>query len=378
VGLTSPALAFLLAALVLGLLTVTFGAWPQLGRRGLKFVLLRAGVLAGLQASVLALIFVGVNDWQEFYASWPDLFGAEHGGGTVVAVHRGAPATTAPLVVTGRRRVPGQAKSRPGGTLVSVRIHGEVSGVTMPAEIYLPPGYSAGPAKRPAKPPAKRQPKTRGWPHPARAAKPLAHYPVIVMITNPAGGQGYSARQVAATAAQQIGTGRMPPAIIAMLRPGPGTDLGCLDVPGGVQGATFFSQDLPATLASRYRAGTQPSQWALAGDSAGGYCALQLALTHSWAFSAAAVPDGSYRSPPGAAQFGGSKQIRNQDNLVWLVRHQPMQPVSVLFTGPGARPPFGSLARSPMTVRWAPQAAGPHALAAVLDWTGHSVTGPGG
>src|SRR5579875_1011309 len=93
---------------------------------------------------------------------------------------------------------------------------------------------------------------------------------------------------------------------------------------GRPQQATFFSQDLPAAIEAAYPASTSPARWALAGDAAGGYCALQLAMTSSQAFAAAAVPPANYTTPPGGVP-GGGPSFAAQDSMLWQLRHQPMQ-----------------------------------------------------
>jgi hypothetical protein len=98
-------------------------------------------------------------------------------------------------------------------------------------------------------------------------------------------------------------------------------------------------------------------------------------MTNSATFSAAAVAAGSYSSPPGPAESAGSAQIQDPDNLAWLLRHQPMQPVSVLFTGAGPAGPFTSLARPPMHVASTGLGNGPWPLSPVLDWIGRTLGG---
>lgn len=186
----------------------------------------------------------------------------------------------------------------------------------------------------------------------------------------------YSAHQLSAAAAAHAAAGRLRPMIIVMLPARIGQDQGCLNVPG-TQAATFFTQDLPRAIGSAYRAASPFSrQWALLGDSSGGYCALQLAVAGSGTFSAAALPPGSYRAPPGPGVFGGS-QFRSQDNLAWLLQHRPMQPISVLFTGGGPAQPLLSLARPPMHATSPGQSAGQLPPAAALDWIGGPL-GPAG
>jgi enterochelin esterase-like enzyme len=263
------------------------------------------------------------------------------------------------VTVTGSSAVAASGGRRAGGRLLAVRIHGQLSGLDAPGYVYLPGEYY-----RPS----------------ARAR----HLPVVVVISDQVGGgqsAPYSAVRLSATAANQIAARRLAPLILVMLPARFGqSDQGCLDVPGGVQAATFFAQDLPDALRSAYRVGAEPSRWGLLGDSSGGYCALQLAMTNSAAFSAAVVPPGRYTAPPGRGVDGGSPQLRTQDNLSWLLTHQPMQPISVLFAGQGSTQPFLSLARAPMHAASAGLATGEWPLAPRLDWVGRTLSrhSPGG
>jgi Putative esterase len=167
-------------------------------------------------------------------------------------------------------------------------------------------------------------------------------------------------------------------------------DQGCLNVPAepatassaarpAVQAAAFYAQDLPGMLASGFRAERAAAHWALLGDSSGGYCALQLALSNSWVFSVAAVPDGAYSQPPGASENAASPQFKQQQDLLWLLRSQPMQRISVLFTGSGPgsgggqAAPWLSLARRPMRVAQTALGSGSWPLDGVLTWIGHAI-----
>jgi len=359
VGLTSPALVALLTVATALLLAAILGWWPRLAARGVRPVLLRVAALAALQMSVLSLIFVVINNSAEFYASWSELFGTEAGGGGVITgqqatAGRGAGHAVAPVTVTASSAVtgPGPAAA-PGGQVQAVTFFGQLSGLRVPGFVYLPPGYPAA----------------------------TARLPVAVVISGElnASGQPYSVGRLAATAARQIAAGKLRPLILVMLPARIGPDQGCLDVPGGTQAAMFFTEDLPQAVGSGYRADPPAARrWALLADSAGGYCALALAMTSSQTFAAAALPPADYSAPPGPAEFGASPQIRTQDNLDWLLRRQPMQPVSVLFTGPGSAQPFLSGARPPMHVGQAGLAAGKWRLAGVIDWLGGVLRQPPG
>jgi enterochelin esterase-like enzyme len=337
-----------------GLLGAVLWQWPRLAGPGLRPVLARVAVLGALQLVVLGLIFVIVNNTAEFYSSWSDLLGDQAGGGAIVAgqyhsssQHSSAP-SVAPVTVSARSGIAlrGDRGAAAGGWLQTVRFHGALSGLTIPGYVYLPPGYTS------------------------RSA-PL---PVVVAVSGhlDSAGDAYSATRLADAAARQIGARRLEPLILVVLpaQTGP-DDQGCLDVPGSTQAATFFTQDLPQAIGTAYRAAAPAGRrWALLGDSAGGYCALQLAMTNSQDYAAAAVPPGDYTGPPGPAEDGGSRQIRSQQNLAWLLRHQPMPPISVLFTGPGRTQPFAAQARPPMRVGQSGLATGPWRLAGVFDWLG--------
>jgi hypothetical protein len=351
-GLTSPALVVLLAVIALALLVAILWRWPRLAVRGVRPVLLRIAALAALQLSVLGLIFVLINDSAEFYVSWTELFGGHPGGGGVIAGERatghgpGRGPTAAPVTVTGSSAVP--LAGRPagaGGLLEAVTFYGQLSGLTVPGFVYLPAGYGA-------------------------ATPPL---PVAVVISGQldSAGQPYGASRLADTAARQMAAGQLGHMILVMLPAEIGHDQGCLDLPGGTQAGTFFTEDLPQAVATGYRAAPPAARrWALLADGSGGYCALQLAMNNPQTFAAAALPPGSYTAPPGPAEFGGSPQIRTQDDLAWLLRNQPMQPISVLFTGPGQAQPYLAQARPPMHAEQAGLDPGSWPLAGVFDWLG--------
>jgi Putative esterase len=356
-GLTSPALVVMLIIAVIAALTGTLWCWRRLAGPGLRLIMLRVVTLGVLQLSVISLIFVVVNRSAEFYSSWSDLFGTDHGTGAIVAVGFGPSRAVAPIKIISSVQVPGPAAGRrrvAGGRLQTVQIHGHLSGLSAPGYVYVP--------RR------------------ARAGAPAGSLPVLVVISDQLGSQNaiYGAERLAGTAAVQIAAGHLKPVLMVMLParvggPSGAADQGCLDAPGGVQAGTFFAQDLPQAVESAYHAGRAPGGWALLGDSSGGYCALQLAMTNSQVFSAAAAPPADYAAPPGTGEFGGSPQIKAQDNLLWRMQHQPLQPISVLFTGLGRAQQFLSLVRPPMRAESISLPAGKWPLAPVLDWIGRTI-----
>ena len=367
-GLTSPVLPYLLAAAAALLLLAMIFWWPRLARTGVWPVALRVVSLCVLQALALGLIFVIVNNSGEFYASWSDLLGSDSGAAKLLAPG-GGPAHSQRqfyLSASAAVKVPGSRQA--GGTLESVRLYGQLSGLGEAGHVFLPAGYKARGSRL---------------------------YPVLVTISDaPAAGQSpYAARRLAQSAAIEIAASRMQPMIIVML---PATvaagDRACLNLPPtfkagrtftpAIQGETFFAQDLPGIIESNYRASSKPGNWALLGDQAGGYCALQLAMDNSYVFSAAVAPPASYTQPPGNPPGLDSSQLRQQDNLVWQLGNLPMQQVSVLFAGTGFAPagdvqPFVSLAQRPMKVSLAQLSDGSWPLAPVLRWISTTIGSQG-
>ena len=111
-----------------------------------------------------------------------------------------------------------------------MRFHGQMSGLSVPGYVYVPPGYGG-------------------------TAASVRRLPVAVAISDQAAraGDAYSAGRLAATAARQIAAGDLPPLIMVVLPAHIGQDdQGCLDVPGGSQAALFLTEDLPRAMNSAY------------------------------------------------------------------------------------------------------------------------------
>lgn len=367
-GLTSSGLPYLLALLAFIVLLAIVLGWPWLSQRTLARIGLRALSLCVLQALVLGLIFVVVNNQGEFYSSWSDLLGTDTGGpANIVSAGTVNTASRDLLAVTGKTavRLPG---GRPGGTLETVRVHGALSGISAAGSVYLPAAYFA-----------------RG---------PRRDFAVLTVISAAlASGSPYSPQRLAQSAAAEIDAGRMGPMLIVWLPATVGgADQACLNLPPvihgntqkhpAIQGDTFFAQDVPEAIASAYRVSASPASWAVLGDQSGGYCALHLAIDDSGVFAVAVAPRASYTRPPGAAaQLPGPFKL--QDNLLWQLDNLPVPPVSVLFagpgsaTGPGPARSFVSLAQPPMRVLTTELDAGNWPLAHVLDWVAAAAGAPG-
>jgi enterochelin esterase-like enzyme len=307
-GLTSKKvllLAFVLAVVLFGL---TVWLWPRLGRSGVLPVLGRVGILLGTQLSMIAALGLWANYSFGFYASWADLFGENTTPGVVVDHSNGR--TTLQVISELQVGGPGGGVPSLGGQIQKVVVSGPVSGITSTAYVYLPPEYFRDPARRfPA------AIVFTGYPGTAEALFKKMHYPQV--------------------AAREVRSGQAQPMVLVMLRPTvvPPRDTECMNVPHGPQTETFFATDLRAAISGRYRVGTAASNWGLIGDSTGGYCALKLVLQQPRDFAAAVGLSADYAAPEDATTgdlFGGSKAVREQNDLVWRLRHLPQPRVSML------------------------------------------------
>src|SRR5271155_2611440 len=116
-GLTSTTLVWALAAVAVVLLGAVVWGWPKLARPGPRSVALRVVALCLVQASLLSLVFVLINQAGEFYSSWSDLLGRYTGGGALHALREGKADGSARLTVTASAPVSVRDSVRSGGVL---------------------------------------------------------------------------------------------------------------------------------------------------------------------------------------------------------------------------------------------------------------------
>jgi S-formylglutathione hydrolase FrmB/drug/metabolite transporter superfamily protein YnfA len=315
-GLTSQKLQTLVAVFAVVCFAATVWLWPRLGRQSWLPLLGRVGLLVGGQLLTLAAIGLAANNWGGFYSSWGDLLGTDQGGTAAITngVHQGAAPGIAGVRVLSSRPVAlmiaGAVGS--GGRVQKVVIQGSGTRLSEPAYVYLPPQYY----------------------DPAYAHR---KFPVILVFTGyPGTPENLITRMKYPTvAAQAIYQKQLQPTLLVLMRPSVQMprDTECQDVPGGPQAETFFTQDLHQAMAAQYRVGTDGASWGVIGDSTGGYCALKLTMRHPEAFAAAASLSGYYQSAEDSTTgdlFGGSRQLRNENDLMWRLRNLPAPAVSVL------------------------------------------------
>ncbi|MFB9835852.1 alpha/beta hydrolase [Actinoallomurus acaciae] len=276
-------------------------------------VLARLGLVLGCQLCVVLAVLDLVNASFDFYGSWGDLVGVGARTQNLGVPSTHTPAANQSALVTPDPTAPRYRMSAGQGRIDSVVIHGTRTLISEPAFVYLPPQYFAGSNR--------------------------TRFPVIVAFTGyPGDAQNLITHLgLPKTVAQEIAAGRMPPAIVVMLRStvAPPRDTECTDVPHGPQAETFFAQDVPTALASAYRTTTRAAGWGAMGDSTGGYCAAKLAMRHSDRYSVGVSLAGYYHALQDFTTgelYGHSKAYRDENDLLWRLRHLPPPPVSILLT----------------------------------------------
>lgn len=378
-SLTGLPLLVLLAAATVAAFAAVVRFWPRFAGRGPRALTGRVGVLAVTQVLLLATLLAAANNYFGFYGSWRDLV-------SVATGHYAAPAPAAlgaaqngPGITVnshGTLPIPGGSNPSQGGRLDDVTVHGQLTGLSAHALIYLPPQYF--------------QPTYRNTLFPAVIVS--SGYPgdVTKLVTL----LRYPARLV-----DGINAGQDKPMVLVMMSPMiiPGRDTECTDVAGGgPRAGEFWSLDVTNAVRDTYRVSRDASGWGLVGDSTGGYCALKLAMLDSDRFSAAASLSGYF----GALQdsttgdlYGGDPAFRQQNDLLWRIAHLPSPPIAALLTtsrtgetnyGPTMQ--FVGEAKAPMRVSTLIRASGGHnfntwnaEVPAALQWlSSHLIPGTAG
>jgi pimeloyl-ACP methyl ester carboxylesterase len=300
-GLTSGLTVAVAAVLTVLLPVVCLLMWNRLGHWWWLRLPTRLALIAAAQLAAVLTAGLILNDQYAFYLSWSELFGG---------------AATTPTLPAAAHLNPDQlrhAATAGHGTVIRWVIPGPHSGIpTQPALIYLPAAYG----------------------DPRQATQ---RFPVVELL---AGFPGHPQTWTGPLRLQQIldtaiAAGTVQPLIAVVPSPNvvPGRDTECVNVAGGPRVDTYLTDDVHTAVLAGFRAAPQPQQWALMGYSAGGYCALNLALRHSNLYTAAASLSGYGRPMHNRATgdlFAGSSTLRDHNSPLWLVSHPPIPRLSLL------------------------------------------------
>ncbi len=306
-GLTSGTLWVCVVLCTVLVFAATVWLWPRLAPRGGRRVLGRLGLLLLIQALLVSSVALAANRSFLIYDSWADLAGTKRpqaaapGGAAVQLLGRLAPG------------VPGGRSPRVGGVIEKVTVHGERSGSAAQAYVYLPPEYfqKGGEQRR---------------------------FPAAVVLTGYPGAAEnlFKGLRYPQTAWAQARQKKIQPMILVMMRPTvSAANTQCIDVPGGSQSESFFGTDVTRAVASAYRVGTAPRNWAVIGDSTGGYCALKMALQHPETYAAGVGLSTEYAPEidrDSGDLFHGNKDEEKRSDLLWHLDNRPQGPSSFLVT----------------------------------------------
>ncbi len=289
----------------------------------------RTALLTLVTLSLVATAALQVNRVTAAYTSWSALFGP--------------PSDDVPLT----SGLSAANKPQPnGGRLLTVTVPGSSSGLSMTMGVYLPAAYDtiAGATRR---------------------------FPVIEAFHGYPGSPSSWIRQlnVVPNLDREIAAGRMAPTVVLFPYQTPRRllDTECTNLAHGPQTETFLTADVAAYAAAHLRVRTDRQGWGLIGYSAGGFCAMNLALRNPDRYAAVASLSGD--AGPGIAIGDGSENTTN--NVAWRLRNLP-QPQLAMYVAWAANDHIcrtGSrtivrLARSPisMTAVELPQGGHNHAV----------------
>lgn len=224
------------------------------------------------QVLLVLTVFVIVNRAEGFYTSWGDLLGTSHQN---VDVHDGGGITPPPPPIHASKVAAHIPAAMRQGKVETITVHGRVSLVTMPVQVWLPPQYFD-------------------------TAHPKTKFPVLVFMPGYPGAptKVANAFQLTGNALTAISQGRVKPFIMVFppITIRPGLDTECVNFPGGPRAESWITNDVRDAVLRHFRAEKSGKDWALAGWSTGGYCAVNLSLRNPKLFHAA-VSVGGYFSP---------------------------------------------------------------------------------
>jgi pimeloyl-ACP methyl ester carboxylesterase len=290
-----------LAGIVVAVLAAVLTAWLwRYARRWWRWPL-RLGTALLCVLTAFAAAALEVNHELSLATTWSEIFG----GATPVAAGSGtidggpAGVSVVPPTVAG------------GSQVVQFEVSGRASGIKAPIFAYLPPGYDSAQGKR-------------------------TRYPVIEAFDGYPGTPNTWLRRlnVQKILDTEIGAHRMAPTV--MLFPyqslDPAKDTECVDAVGGGKWDTYLSVDVPAVVGKVLRVRTDGAGWGNIGYSAGGFCAVNLAMRHPDRYAAAASLSG-YFTPlvggPIGNPYKGSPALFNQNSPLWRAQNLPAPRVAL-------------------------------------------------
>ncbi|MDH6580333.1 alpha/beta hydrolase-fold protein [Kitasatospora sp. MAP5-34] len=272
------------------------------------------GMILFCQATAVTLVFVMVNNSTLIYDSWGDLLGVSN---HVRAVPP-PPADKGLAVAPGRAKVIQSFTPMDGNPVPkdvrTTDLKGQLSGVDGEVLVWTPPQYD----------------------DPAYKDKT---FPVVELLAGYPGSSStwFGSLFVSKQLAPLMSSGKVAPFILVSPRVNllGKQDTGCADVPGKANADTWLSRDVPQMLVDNFRVDPSADRWALAGFSAGAYCAVKLAIEHPNRYRAAISMSG-YNSPDGedSSVTAHDPHLKEIYNPLYMLAHAATPPnVALYVTG---------------------------------------------
>ncbi|MBO4255478.1 alpha/beta hydrolase [Streptomyces griseorubiginosus] len=350
-SLTGTPFLYTLIVLFAVALILPLVLWSRM--RGPKALRAAARMLMLLfaQGTAVALVFVLVNNANSLYDNWADLLGT--GNHVQQAANLGADGTGGIAL----KRLPKvkqdfTAASGPGMRGVrETQLKGRVSGVNAEVYVWTPPQYDEARYKNHKFPVVELLP---GYPGSAKAWFGSLH---VIRELEPL-----------------MRSGQVAPFILVAPRTNllASIDTGCANIPGTVNADSWLSIDVPKMVMDNFRAEPAPRGWATAGYSAGGHCAVKLAVAHPDRYMGA-ISFSGYNDPIGERNSLASQNptVRAENNPYLLLKKQFTPPRIALYMsgqphdGYEAAVGLEQIAKAPTTVHvvFIPKSAGGHNMA---------------
>jgi enterochelin esterase-like enzyme len=362
VELTSRLFLGLLLLLTLGAAAAVVVLWGRLAAPRVGPVLGRVASLVVVNLLVLLTVGAMANDTFGFFADWTDLAGAFQSAPHASTSSRGGEAGAAAAAqVNGDRlppppaAVPALPPGAPGQRQFTYTVKGRISGLTGRVIVGLPASYRA--------PSARNQ-----------------RYPVIETFHGYPGTpvQWLDSMALDDVLDSESAARHVAPALVVapQIEIPPGRDTECVDGGPGLPAVdTWLTQDVPDWVVRTFRVRTDRASWAVAGLSAGGWCAAMASLLYPGRYGAALVFGGYFGVKFGKAYqpWPPNSPLRRRYDLVSRVAAAPPPVAMWVETSHSDRTSFAStqkflrVVRPPLAVHLVEFA---HAGHSVLLWSG--------
>ena len=257
-------------------------------------------VIAACLAFIPAMVFgiAAVNRYYDYYQTWGALFSDLSGQAqsisqvTAAGLGKGTAKSLQSTIIGSTNA----ALDAQFGLLFRTTVTGPRSHISRQVYVYLPPQYFS-------------------------KAYAAYRFPVVELLHGSPGlpSTWINVMDLLPVYQRLMLTGHAAPAVLVM----PDTDGGmryalqCLNDPHGLQDMTFVGREVPDWVAVTLRVQRPGMMWGIAGYSAGGYCAANIALQYAARFGYAGVLSGYFAPLPSQVPLGGKPNGMPYDTNVF-------------------------------------------------------------